>query len=108
MAIGVSPLALNVISRKTTVTTRKSIMLVSDRLALVLRVPPPVTFFCDELEPHVLHEATAGLVDGSVMASCPQLTAKVMLNAGTFLVLRAEVHVPMRLVDRVDDADDVL
>ena len=32
LAIGVSPLALNVISKKTTVTTRKSMTLVSERL----------------------------------------------------------------------------
>ncbi len=44
LAIGVSPLALNVMSRNTTVTTRKSIMLVSESDAFVERCPPPSTF----------------------------------------------------------------
>ena len=46
LAIGVWPDALNVMRRKTTVTMRKSIMLVSDRLRSLLRPPCPATFFC--------------------------------------------------------------
>ena len=45
LAIGVSPDELNVISKKTTVTTRKSIIDVSDRFAFTPRLPCPATFF---------------------------------------------------------------
>jgi hypothetical protein len=51
LAWGVSPLALNVMRRKTTVTTRKSIMLVSERLALAERCPPPEIFFSTNSRP---------------------------------------------------------
>src|ERR1700733_1549669 len=48
---GVSPDALNVMSRNTTVTTRKSIMLVSDRAAFTPRPPPPETRFSTNFKP---------------------------------------------------------
>ena len=60
-------------------------MLVSDRPAFVARCPPPGDLLRDELEPHVMHQAAAGFADGHGIV--PQLTAKVMLNAGTFSVL---------------------
>ncbi len=83
-------------------------MLVSDRLALVDRWPPPRHLLCYELEPHVSHEASAGLFDRHGYGSGAQLTANVMLNAGTLSTLPPILHVAVGLVHRVDDADDVL
>src|SRR5579884_4282214 len=111
LAIGVSPLALNVISRKTTVTTRKSIMLVSESDAFVERCPPPLTFFSTNSSPTWCMRRRVGF--WMAMAKAPMLRTLSVhregdVEGGHLLGLAAELHVAVRLVDGVDDADDVL
>ena len=61
-------------------------MLVSERLALTLRPPPPTTFFCTNFSGTWCIKPAAGLVNGH-RARLLQLTAKVMLKAARCSVL---------------------